>query len=128
MGEIVNERILNSVGRQNYDMYMLLTDGKEINSILDDYSSVYQMYNYRHKLLDKQVIDNIKITSNNLKQSLEQIFLDYLSDGSFKTVKNILVNHINGWNINRLLEIHKKYKYHRIFSLLTINYEDWLTI
>jgi hypothetical protein len=107
---------------------MLLTDGKEINSILDDYSSVYQMYNYRHKLLDKQVIDNIKITSNNLKQSLEQIFLDYLSDGSFKTVKNILVNHINGWNINRLLEIHKKYKYHRIFSLLTINYEDWLTI
>ena len=125
---MLNQRILNSIGRQNYDMYMLLTNGKEINEILNDRSPVYQMYNYRHKLLDKQVIGNIKITTDNLKESLEKIFLDYLSEGSFKTVKNILIKHVDGWNLNKLLEIHKKHRYHRIFSLLTINYEDWLTI
>ena len=128
MSEIVNQRILNSVGRQNYDMYVLLTNGKEIDNILNSNNSVFEMYKYRHKLLDKQIIDNIKITINNLKESLEKIFLDYLSEGSFKTVKNMLIEHTGGWDIQKLLEIHKKHKYSRIFALLTINYNDWLTI
>lgn len=124
----INQRVLNSVGKCNYNMYMLITNEKEIDTILNDYSPVYQMYNYRHKLLDEQNLNSISITINNLKESLENIFLDYLSEGSFKIVKNMLKNHIGGWTTDRLLEIHKKYKYHRIFSLLTINYNDWLTI
>lgn len=125
---MLNQRILNSVGKHNYNMYILLTGSKEIESILDSNNSVFQMYNYRHKLLDKQTIDNIKINISNLKELLENIFLDYLSEGSYKTVKNILTNHINGWDLNKLLEIHKKHRYSRIFALLTINYKDWLTI
>ena len=125
---MLNERILNSVGKCNYNMYMLITNGKEIDDILDSRNSVFELYNYRHELLDKQVIDSTKINMNNLKELLEKTFLDYLSKGSFKTIKNILINHVNGWDLNKLLEIHKQHKYHRIFSLLTINYEDWLTI
>ena len=124
--ENINERILDSVGRQNYGMYILLTDGKEIDSILNSKNPIFEMYKYRDMLLDNQ--EDICINMNNLKQSLEQIFLDYLSNNEFEIVKNMLDNHIGGWDINRLLEIHKRYKYHRIFSLLTINYKDWLTI
>ena len=75
-----NQRVLESVGKNNYDMYMLITDGKEVNEILEDYSPVYQMYNYRHNLIDKQVLGNIKITIDDLKQSLEMIFLEHLND------------------------------------------------
>ena len=124
----MNQRILNSVGKQNYKMYMLITDEKEINQILNSNNSVFEMYKYRHGLLNKQILDNIKITVSNLKESLEKIFLDYLSEGSFRIVKDMLVNHIDGWNMNRLLKIHKKHKYNRIFSLLTIKYENWLII
>jgi hypothetical protein len=122
----INQRVINSVGRSNYNEYMLLTEGKELDSILNDYSPVFQMYNYRDKMLDEQDIDNVKITINDLKQSLEQIFLDYLCDSEFKIVKDMLVNHINGWNIEKLLEIHKKHKYYRIFRLLTTDYNNWL--
>lgn len=124
----INQRVLKSVGKQNYNMYMLLTKGKEIDYILDSNSPVFKMYKYRHELLDEQDLNSISITTNNLKQALEKIFLDYLSDGSFRTVKNILMNHIDGWDIQKLLEIHKKHKYNRIFSILTIKYKDWLTI
>ena len=125
---MLNQRVLNSVGECNNNMYMLLTNEEEIDEILDSRNSVYEMYKYRDKLLDKQMLDDIKITVDNLKESLENIFLDYLTDSEFKIVKNMLINHIGGWNIDRLLEIHKKHKYKRIFSILTIKYEDWLTI
>lgn len=128
LNENVNLRVLESVGECNYNQYMLITSGKEIDNILDSRNSVFELYNYRHNLLNEQMLDDIKITIDNLKESLEKIFLDYLSDESYKTIKNILMDHINDWNIDRLLEIHKKHKYHRIFSLLTIRYKDWLTI
>lgn len=123
---IVNERVLNSVGECNYNEYMLLTDGKEIDKILDSNNPVYEMYKYKDILIDKGIGQDITINMNNLKQSLENIFLDYLTDNEFKTVEDMLDKHINGWSINRLLDIHKKHKYDRIFSILTIKYENWL--
>ena len=125
---MINQRVLNSVGKCNYNQYMLITNGKEIDDILDSRNSVFELYNYRHNLLNTQVINDIKITIDNLKELLENIFLDYLSEGNYRTVKNILLNHIGGWDIQKLLEIHKQHKYYRIFSLLTINYKDWLMI
>ena len=124
LSENANSRVLESIGEYNYNEYMLLTNGKEINSILNSRSPVFEMYKYRDTLLDKQ--KDISIDMNNLKQSLEQIFLDYLTDSEFEMIKDILINHILGWNLNRLLEIHKKYKGYRIFRILSINYKDWL--
>lgn len=132
--DVINKRVLESVGKENYDEYMLLTDGKEIDEILNSNNPVFEIYKYRDRILDKQnkvSIDKLKeLLKNNddikLKESLEQIFMDYLSEGSFKIIKDILISHTNGWNISRLLDIHKKHKYNRIFSILTIKYEDWL--
>ena len=122
--DVINERVLNSVGKCNYNEYMLLTNGKEIDEILDNNSPVYEMYKYKDKLLDSQ--KDIAIDMNNLKRSLENVFLDYLTDKEFKTVKDILDKNIGGWDIKKLLNIHKQHKYNRIFSLLTIKYNDWL--
>ena len=134
----INERVLNSVGKENYNEYMLLTNGREIDKILDNRSPVYQMYEYKKELLNKGIgqditVDVLKelLKNNNdieLKKDLEKVFLDYLSDESYKTIKDILDRHKNGWNIKNLLDIHRKHKYYRIFSLLTIKYNDWLTI
>ncbi len=124
----INQRVLESVGKENYNEYMLLTGGKKINEILDSNNPVYEMYKYKDRLIDKGVGQNVTVDMNNLKQSLKSIFLDYLTDSEFKTVKNMLDKHIGGWSFDRLLDIHKKHKYHRLFSLLTIKYEDWLTI
>lgn len=133
---MLNERVLNSVGKHNYNEYMLLTDGSKIDDILDSKSPVFEMYKYKDRLIDKGVGQNItfneleELLKDNddigLKQSLEHIFLDYLTDSEFKIVKDMLVNHKGGWSFNRLLEIHKRYKYYRIFSILTIDYESWL--
>lgn len=113
--ENVNLRVLNSVGEENYGMYILLTNGKEIDSILDSRSPIFELYKYRDKLLDRGIGQNVSIDMDNLKQSLEQIFLDYLTDSEFEMIKDILDNYISGWTIDRLLEIHKKHKYRRIF-------------
>ena len=123
---MLNQKILNSVGECNYNQYMLITDGKEVNEILNSNNSIFELYKYRDELLDKQILNNIKITIYNLKVSLEKIFLDYLSDSKFKIVKDILINHRFGWSIQKLLEIHKKHKGHRIFRILSIEYKDWL--
>lgn len=129
---MLNQRILNSVGRQNYGMYMLLTNGKEINEILDSNSPVFQMYKYRDKLLNQGIGQDISVNElekalkNNdnirLKQKLELLFLEYISNSKFKIIKDMLIKNSLGWNIDKLVEIHKKHKYHRIFSLLSIEY------
>ena len=134
----INERVLNSVGKENYNEYMLLTNGREIDKILDNRSPVYQMYEYKKELLNKGIgqditVDVLKelLKNNNdieLKKDLEKVFLDYLTKNEFKIVRDIIVNHKSGWNIDRLIGIHKQHKYDRVFSLLTIKYEDWLII
>jgi hypothetical protein len=134
---MLNERILNSVGRQNYEIYMVITNGKEIDEILDSCSSVFELYKYRDKLLDEEVGQDITsdeleefLQDDNdigLKQKLENLFLESLSKSTFKIVKNMLVNHTFGWNIERLIEIHKRHKYYRIFRLLSIEYNDWIS-
>lgn len=132
----MNERILDSVGRQNYEMYMLLTNGKEIDKILDDRSPVFQMYNYRDRLIDANIGQDVstdeleKELQNNddmkLKQKLQSLFLESISNSTFRIVKNILTNNTFGWDTKKLIAIHKKHKYYRIFRLLSIEYKNWL--
>lgn len=126
--ESINERVLSSIGKYNYNEYILITGSKEINSILNDRSPVYKMYKYKEKLIDSGIGQNVTVTidDDNLKESLEQAFQEYLSDKKFKVIKDILVNHKWGWDINKLLEIHKQHKYYRVFRLLTIPYECWM--
>lgn len=134
--EIINEKVLNSVGSTNYNEYMLLTEDKEINSILDNRSPVFEMYKYRDKLLNKGVGQNVSVSElgkllknnedNELKIQLQNLFLDYINNNEFKIIKDMLVNYTFGWNIARLIEIHKKHKDYRIFRLLSIEYDDWL--
>jgi hypothetical protein len=132
----INQKVLNSIGSTNYNEYMLLTKGKEIDSILDDRSPVFKMYNYRDMLLNSEVGQNIDIDSiernlqNNddikLKVQLQNLFLESISNSTFKIVKNMLTNNTFGWNVKRLAEVHKKHKYYRIFRLLSIEYNNWL--
>ena len=136
LSKTINQKVLNSIGSTNYNEYMLLTKGKEVDSILDDYSPVFQMYKYRDILLDLGIGQDIDICEleellqNNddtgLKQQLENLFLESLSNSTFKIVKDMLVNRTFGWNIERLVAIHKKHKCYRIFRLLSIEYDNWL--
>ena len=133
---MINQRILNSVGRQNYNQYMIITGGKEIDKILDNRSPIFELYKHRDKLLGKGIGQGINanelkglLKNNNdieLKIRLQNLFLNYISDNEFKIIKEMLVNHTFGWDISRLVEIHKKYKGYRIFRLLSIEYNDWL--
>jgi hypothetical protein len=133
---MLNQKILNSVGRQNYEQYMLITEGKEIDSILDSHSPIFELYKYRDKLFNEGIGQDIDIDKleynlqnnkdNELRLQLQDLFLDYISDNEFKIIKNMLINHIFGWNIKRLVEIHNKYKGYRIFRILSIQYNDWL--
>jgi hypothetical protein len=133
---MLNERILNSLGRQNYEMYMLLTNGGEIDSILDSRSPVFELYKYRDKLLDENTGQDVKnseleilLKNNNdtgLRQKLEGLFLESLSNDDFKMIKDMLINNTFGWNIKRLVDIHKQHKGYRIFRLLSIEYKNWL--
>lgn len=130
-----NQRVLDSIGEENYEQYMIITNGKEIDSILDS-SPMFELYKYRDKLLNEGVGQDVNINEleqllkNNddikLKQQLENLFLESISNSKFKIIKNILVNHELGWNISRLVEIHKEHIGHRIFNLLSIDYEDWI--
>ena len=134
--EVINKRVLNVVGKINYNEYMLLTNGKEIDSILNSHNPVFEMYKYRDKLLDNNVGQDImadeleQLLKDNedikLRLQLQSLFLESISNSKFKIIKNMLVAHELGWNIKRLVAIHKKHKYHRIFSLLTIDYKNWL--
>ena len=84
--EIINEK----VGSTNYNEYMLLTEDKEINSILDNRSPVFEMYKYRDKLLNKGVGQNVSVSElgkllknnedNELKIQLQNLFLDYINN------------------------------------------------
>ena len=47
LSKTVNQRVLNSMGKYNYNQYMLITGGKEIDDILDSRNSVFELYNYR---------------------------------------------------------------------------------
>ena len=133
---MLNQRVLNSVGEVNYNEYMLLTSGKEIDSILDSHSPVFKIYKYRDMLLNRGIGQDINVDEleellknnkdNELKIQLEQLFLNYISTNDFKIIKDILVNNMFGWNINRLVEIHKKHKGYKIFRILSIEYKDWL--
>ncbi|QXE20022.1 hypothetical protein [Clostridium sp. 001] len=122
----IKERVLESVGETNYNEYMLLTGGKEVNSILNSNRPVYQMYKYRKELIDANIEQIIDINIVNLKEFLEQTFQEYLSNSKFKIIKDILLNHESGWNIKNLLQMHKQHKYHRIFRLLNTEYRNWL--
>ena len=133
---MLNERILNSVGRQNYKQYMIITDGKEIDEILDSRSPIFKMYKYRDKLLDKNVGQDIQVCElerlltgdedSRLKEQLELLFLESISNSKFKIIKNILAKHKFGWSIERLVEIHKKHTGYRIFRIVSIEYKNWL--
>ena len=133
---MLNQRILNSVGRQNYGTYIIITNGKEIDSILDGRSTVFEMYKYRDKLIDENIGQDIQVheledllQDNNdieLKQQLENLFLENISNSKFKIIKDMLINHELGWNISRLVEVHRKNKGYRIFKILSIEYNDWL--
>lgn len=123
--ENINERVLNSVGKVNYNEYMLLTKDKEVNSILNSNRPVYEMYKYRKELIDAN-IEQVIVNIDNLKEFLEQTFQEYLSNKKFEAIKNILLNHESGWNIKNLLQMHKQHKYYRIFRLLNTNYKNWL--
>ena len=125
----VNLRVLNSVGECNYGMYMLLTKGQEIDLILDSNSPIYQMYKYREDLINKNIGQSIIVTidnNDNLKESLESIFQEYLSDEKFEVIKEVLLNHKNGWSLSKLIEIHREHKYYKICRILNTNYENWL--
>ena len=134
--EVINEKILNVIGKINYNEYILLTDGKEINEILNSHNPVFEMYKYRDKLLSENVGQDVdvheleQLLKDNkdikLRQQLQDLFLDYISNNEFKVIKKILINNIFGWNIKRLVDIHKKHKGYRIFRILSIEYKNWL--
>ena len=56
---VINKRMLESVGRENYNEYMLLTGGEEIDSILDSKNPVFEMYKYKDMLIDKGIGQNV---------------------------------------------------------------------
>lgn len=134
--EQVNERILNVVGEQNYKMYMIITDGKEVNSILDSSNPMFELYEYRDKLLNERIGQDISINilerlltgdeDSRLRKQLENLFLESISNSKFKMIKDMLINHELGWNISRLMEVHRKNKGYRIFSILSIEYDNWI--
>ena len=132
---MINKRVFNSVGQENYNQYMIVTKGKEIDNILDSNNPVFEMYKYRDELLNRGVGQDIDVCEleqllkddedNKLKQQLQNLFLDYISNNEFQMIKDILTNNTFGWNINRLIEIHNKHKGYMIFRLLSIQYNDW---
>lgn len=134
--EKLNQKILNSVGKENCNQYMIITREKEINEILDSHSPVYEMYKYRDRLLDDGDRQDVNMSeleqllkNNNdieLKQQLEDLFLESLSNSKFKIIKDTLIKHELGWDISKLVEVHKRYKSYRIFRLLNTDYKNWL--
>ena len=108
-----NKRVFNSVGQENYNQYMIVTKGKEIDNILDSNNPVFEMYKYRDELLNRGVGQDIDVCEleqllkddedNKLKQQLQNLFLDYISNNEFQMIKDILTN--NTFNQKYIISI-----------------------
>lgn len=116
--EVLKENYLDADDEQ----YLFLK--KHGFKLTEEYNLVWDMDKYRDKLLNAGVGQDVtaeELQNSNdaeLKEKLENLFMDYLYDCDFKIIKKLFKQ--DGWTWDLLLKVHKQNKYKRIMYLLNM--------